>query len=319
MKLLVVTGCCGFIGQTFTRMALDLGYMIYGIDKMTEVSNDNAIYDFYDHKNGKNFTFVQEDIKDLTYLPDCDWVVNFAAESHVGTSIINSNEFMNSNVLGVQNLLELVRTKQSNVADRPVFVQISTDEVYGDLGEGFHTETDMLNPSNPYAASKSSADLLVLAWARTYGIKYNIMRPTNNYGKGQFPEKLIPLSVKNLRRGRKIKLHNEGEPIRTWLHIEDTVNAILTVMNKGEINNIYNISGGLEKKNIDTVKEIIYNYHGKDANWKDYVDFGCVRVGQDQRYALDDGKLRALGWEPYMNFDEQLKKIVEQEKETFRW
>ena len=316
MKILCVTGILGFIGSHFAKRALELGYFVYGIDKNTQVSDEFALHELQGHSK---FQYVEEDIKDIKFIPDCDFVVNFAAESHVANSIVDSDNFMNSNVLGVQNLLELVRQKHNNVTDRPIFLQVSTDEVYGDIEKGYHKETDMLNPSNPYAASKASADLLVLAWARTYGIQYNIVRPTNNYGQNQYPEKLIPLSVKNLRRGRQIKLHNHGTPIRTWLHVEDTTDAILTVINKGQRNEIYNISGGYELANIDTVKMIIVNYFDKQGIWQDYVDFSCKRQGQDVRYALDDSKIRALGWKPIRDFEIELEKIIRRERSTFRW
>ena len=159
---------------------------------MTYAADKQLLYDFWKFDN---FTFKQVDIKDLDHLYDCDYVVNFAAESHVDNSILKSDEFINSNILGVKNLLDLVRSKSHNAGQRPVFFQISTDEVYGDIIKGAHVETDLLKPSNPYSASKASADMLVNSWSRTYGVDYLILRPTNNYGIRQYPEMLIPLSV----------------------------------------------------------------------------------------------------------------------------
>ena len=205
----------------------------------------NFIYEFGEYEN---FTFVKEDIANLDYLPDCDYVINVAAESHVGTSIVDSNDFMHTNILGVKNLLDLIRRKQSNVSEQPIFLHFSTDEVYGDIESGSHVETDILKPSNPYSASKASSDMLIFAWARTYGIKYLIVRPTNNYGIGQYPEKLIPVSVKMLQRDKKIRLHDEGEPIRNWLHADDTAAAVIKIIESGNINEIYNIAGGFEQK-----------------------------------------------------------------------
>ena len=173
------------------------------------------------------------DIKDIKNLYDCDYVINFAAESHVGNSIINSDCFMDTNVLGVKNLLDLIRHKPTNCNGRPILFHVSTDEVYGDIVDGEHTESDLLRPSNPYSAAKASGDMLINAWSRTYGIKYIILRPTNNYGTGQYPEKLIPLTVKSLVRGKKINLHDRGMPIRNWLHADDTASAVLSIVDSG--------------------------------------------------------------------------------------
>ena len=215
--------------------------------------------------------------------------------------------------------MDLIRKKQSNVFDRPLFFHFSTDEVYGDIESGTHSEKDILKPSNPYSASKASADMLVLAWSRTYGLDYNIIRPTNNYGLGQYPEKLIPVSVKNLQRGLKIKLHDRGEPIRNWLHADDTADAVLTIIQKGETNQIYNVSGGYEQNNKQTVQKIIENYFNDDREYLDYVDLGHKREGQDVRYSLDDSKLRALGWEAQRRFNHEIGSIVDYYKDNFKW
>ena len=199
MKLVVITGCLGLIGSYVTRKCLEKGWQVYGIDKCTYAANTEFIDEFISYDN---FTFVKEDIAKLKYLPHCDYVINVAAESHVGNSIVDSGDFIHSNVVGVKNLLDLIRNKPENVESKPVFFHFSTDEVYGDITKGQHIESDILKPSNPYSASKAAADMLVLAWARTYDIKYNILRPTNNYGMGQYPEKLIPICVKQLRRGK---------------------------------------------------------------------------------------------------------------------
>tara|TARA_R110000751_G_scaffold184598_1_gene291008 strand:- start:13 stop:963 length:951 start_codon:yes stop_codon:yes gene_type:complete len=316
MKLVVITGCLGLIGSHLTQKCLDRGWQVYGIDKVTYAANKNLIQHFSEYKN---FTFSKKDITKIKHLPDCDYVINVAAESHVGNSIVESEQFIYSNINGVKNLLDLIRKKQSNVFDRPVFFHFSTDEVYGDIDFGTHTEKDILNPSNPYSASKSSADMLVLAWSRTYGIDYNIIRPTNNYGIGQYPEKLIPISVKSLQRGLKIKLHDEGEPSRNWLHADDTAAAVITIIEKGERNEIYNVAGGFEQKNKQTVNKIVQCYFEDERDSKDYVDLGFKRKGQDVRYSLDDSKLRALGWEPKKNFDDELQNIVEFYKNNFKW
>jgi dTDP-glucose 4,6-dehydratase len=316
MKLVTITGCLGFIGSYVTKECLRRGWKVYGIDKCTYAANIELIEEF---KKDSNFTFCKEDIADLTSLPECDYIINLAAESHVGNSIIRSDHFINSNVIGTQNLLELIRHKPPNVNKRPRFIHFSTDEVYGDIIAGEHKETDLLHPSNPYSAAKAAADMMVLAWGRTYGIEYNLLRPTNNYGKFQYHEKLIPISVRCLQRGRKIRLHDKGEPFRTWLHAADTATAVMTVIEKGKANEIYNISGGFEQKNKDTVKKIIQSYYSHETDWELYVDLGFNRLGQDVRYSVDDNKIRSLGWSPKKVFDDEIKDIVEFYKNTFRW
>jgi len=316
VKIVYVTGCLGFMGSYFTRQALERGWYVRGVDKMTYASNNELLKEF---KNYPNFVFDKCDIKNLNNLYDCDYVVNFAAESHVGNSIVNSDKFIESNINGVKNLLENVRIKPVNCNDRPILFHISTDEVYGDIIEGSHTENDLLRPSNPYSASKAAADMLIHAWSRTYEIKYIILRPTNNYGIGQYPEKLIPLSIKNLMRGKKIRLHNGGTPTRNWLHASDTANAAMTIIDSGKVNEIYNVAGGFEQKNIDTVKKIIKSFNGTLDNWENYVDFSVVREGQDLRYALDDSKLRKLGWKTEKIFDEEISSIVRHHKTNYVW
>lgn len=316
MKLVVITGCLGLIGSYVTRECLSKGWRVYGIDKCTYAANLNFLDDFLSHSN---FTFIRDDISSIKYLPDCDYVINIAAESHVGNSIIDSSEFIETNINGVKNLLDLIRQKPTNVDNKPVFFHFSTDEVYGDIEEGEHYEMDILKPSNPYSASKAAADMLVLAWARTYGIKYVILRPTNNYGVGQYPEKLIPLSVKMLMRGKKIRLHNRGTPIRNWLHAADTAAAVATIVDSGETNQIYNVAGGFEQQNLQTVQKVVECYLGADTNWKEYVDLSHVREGQDVRYALSDDKLRALGWQPSRAFDDEIKTIVDYYINNFKW
>ena len=316
MKIVYITGCFGFIGSHFTRKCLARGWKVFGVDKLTYAANTSLLSEFSEHEN---FSYTTKDIQSLDFLYDCDYVVNFAAESHVGNSIINSDHFMDTNIIGTKNLLELIKNKPSNCTERPVLLHISTDEVYGDILSGEHIETDILHPSNPYSASKAAADMLILAWARTYGVNYLIVRPTNNYGKYQYPEKLIPMSVKNLQRGRKIALHNHGTPLRNWLHVEDTSSAILTLIDSGVQNEIYNVAGGFEQTNSETVRKIIEAYYGTDANWEQYINYSYSREGQDMRYSLNDDKIRSLGWQPEKHFDDNIKKIVSHYKENFVW
>mgnify|MGYP003646403260 CR=1 FL=1 len=321
MKLVVITGCLGFIGSHVTRSCLEKGWQVYGVDKCTYAANLELLEEFGENTN---FFFVEKDIKELDYLPDCDYIINLAAETHVGNSIIESKEFVETNVLGVKNLLDLIRNKPNNVCQRPILFHISTDEVYGDIIGDNHNENSILNPSNPYSASKASSDMMIQAWSRTYGLDYIILRPTNNYGVGQYPEKLIPLATKLLMRGKKIRLHDEGLPVRNWLHAKDTSSAILKIIEKGKINEVYNVAGGFEQKNIDTVRKIINSYYNNNAfedydNWKECLDLNHKRPGQDVRYALDDNKLRELGWKPEYSFDEEINKIVQFYKNNFKW
>mgnify|MGYP003633282023 CR=1 FL=1 len=302
-----ITGCLGFIGSHFTEVCLIKGWKVIGIDKCTYAANLELIDIF---GQDKNFTFIKEDIAKVKYIPECDYIVNFAAESHVENSIVDSESFIHSNIYGVKNLLDLIISRPINSCYRPVFIQISTDEVYGDIVDGAHIETDILHPSNPYSASKAAADMLVFAWSRTFNIDYNIIRPTNNYGIRQFPEKLIPATIKNLLKNRRTKLHNQGEPIRNWLHAADTSSGVMAVIESGERNSIYNIAGGFELKNIDTVSAIVNAFDDMlDVN--DCIDLNYNRPGQDVRYALNDDKLRALGWEPTAEFYSELRVIID--------
>tara|TARA_R110000751_G_scaffold110236_1_gene207740 strand:+ start:28 stop:978 length:951 start_codon:yes stop_codon:yes gene_type:complete len=316
MKIVVITGCLGLIGSYVTRQCIQKGWMVYGIDKFTYAANEESYNEFVQHEN---FEFVKEDIATLTYLPDCDYVINVAAESHVGNSIIDSHDFIQSNVVGVKNLLDIIRRKPKNIDNQPIFFHFSTDEVYGDIIEGEHIETDILNPSNPYSASKAAADMFILAWARTYDMKYIILRPTNNYGIGQYPEKLIPVAVKMLKRGKKIRLHDQGEPVRNWLHADDTASAVISIIESGNYNEIYNVAGGFEQKNLDTVKKIIKCYYGNCDKFYDLIDLNHKREGQDVRYALNDNKIRILGWQPKKSFDQELPKIIKYYKQNFKW
>jgi dTDP-glucose 4,6-dehydratase len=318
-KVVYVTGCLGFIGSHVTRACLKRGWYVMGIDKCTYAANLGLLQEFNEYDN---FDFMGDDINDLKFLYDCDYVINTAAETHVGNSITNSDEFVKSNIDGVHNLLELIRNYRQESTRTPILLHFSTDEVYGDIDEGAHVETDLLKPSNPYSATKAAADMLILAWARTYNLPYIIIRPTNNYGIGQYVEKLIPKTCKYLKLGRKIPLHNDGTPIRNWLNAADTAEAVLTIIDKEVTNEIYNIAGGFEQSNLDTVRKVIKEYVDRDMdeeNVRLFLDLSYSRAGQDVRYALDDSKLKALGWKPVTNFDEELPKIVEYYKEKFIW
>lgn len=314
-KIVYVTGCLGFIGSYVTRECLKRGWYVRGVDKFTYASRIELLTEFHKYPN---FEFDQMDINDIKFLYECDYVINTAAETHVGNSIVSSDDFIHSNVNGVHHLLELIRNYRAEAKQLPTLLHFSTDEVYGDINDGEHIETDLLKPSNPYSATKAAADMLVLAWARTYNIPYIIVRPTNNYGVGQYVEKLIPKACKYLMLDKKIPLHNNGTPIRNWLHAEDTANAVITIIDSGKKNEIYNICGGFEQDNLTTVKKVINLYHG-EVDYQNYLDLSINRQGQDMRYALNDIKLRQLGWVPQAVFDDKLVEIMQFYKDNFIW
>jgi dTDP-glucose 4,6-dehydratase len=318
-KVVYITGCLGFIGSYVTRRCLEMGWYVKGVDRMTYAANKDLLVEF---KKYKNFSFVHCDINDLTFLYECDYIINTAAETHVGNSIMSSEEFVHSNINGVHNILQLIKNYRQETSKTPVLLHFSTDEVYGDIESGVHHELDILKPSNPYSATKAAADMLILAWARTYNIPYVIVRPTNNYGIGQYVEKLIPKACKCLHLNKKIPLHNDGTPIRMWLHAEDTTNAVITIIEKEVKNEVYNIAGGFEQSNLETVKKIIKYYHLEENyqfNHDNVLDLSYKRQGQDVRYSLDDSKLRSIGWAPTKIFDEEIESIVSYYKNKFIW
>lgn len=357
-KKVVLTGCYSFIGcEVFHKFCCsdDFIYDFFLVDKETyaatsmkkffmrqkEKQKRNLLGEAYRNDPAENrdsswgsWQYVNADMGQLTCLPDCDLVINVAAESHVSNSIFDSKLFYQTNVDGVRNLLDLIRQKPEH--SRPLFVHFSTDEVYGDCETGAFKETDPLNPSNPYAASKAAADLLIQSYARTYGIKYIIFRPTNNFGIGQYREKLIPLFIEHLKRGKKFPLHNQGNPVRTWCHKSDTAEAVkqtveLVFKNPGDVgryNQIYNISSNFELTNYEITKRILTMCRpdlvfGTVPIVDKVYDMSYSRPGQDVRYALDISKIKDhAGWEPKTaeNFDEFLKATVEYYwKETQEW
>lgn len=315
IKTVYITGCLGFIGSYVTRTCLEKGWYVKGVDKMTYASNKDLLKEF---EKFPNFSFMECDINDIEFLYECDYIINTAAETHVGNSLVKSEQFVHSNINGVHNLLELIRNYRAESKNLPILLHFSTDEVYGDIEEGEHIETDMLNPSNPYSATKAAADQLITAWGRTYDIPYVILRPTNNYGIGQYVEKLIPKTIKYLNLDKKIPLHNGGTPIRNWLHAQDTADAVITIIESKVKNEIFNICGGFEQRNLDTVNKIIILYH-ENKEVDKYLDLDIKRKGQDVRYALNDNKLRSLGWSPKKLFNNEIKHIVEYYKHKFIW
>lgn len=322
-KIAVVTGYAGFIGSTFTQKLLEKGWTVYCIDKFNYVSNtlqaDRLNEKYYD-----KMTWIREDICNINWLPECDVIFNLAAESDVDVGNLNAIDFVKSNVEGVRNLLSIIQNRILIRTDKPLFFQVSTDEVYGDIKEGSFDENAMLNPSNPYAATKAAADLLIQSWARTHGLEYIIARPSNNYGFYQYPEKLIPLACKRLSRGKKIKLHNNGTPVRTWTHTEDTADALITLYEKAERNRVYNISSEFEQSNYDTIKKLLNCYFLESIkrnipDFESHLDLSFERPGQDVRYAISCEPLRKLGWKPEKEFDKEIPLIIKHYKESWRW
>jgi dTDP-glucose 4,6-dehydratase len=286
MKILV-TGGRGFIGSHFVESALEKGWSVVDIDKMTYAANEKLPWD-----NHKNYTFLKADISEITHIPTCDILINFAAESHVDNSIKSSEAFVKSNILGTHNLLELVRGKPEY--DRPLFFHISTDEVYGDRLEGKFTELDKLKPSNPYSATKAAAEMLVMSYHRTYGLNYIITRTSNNYGERQYQEKLIPKCIDNIKNNKLIPIHGDGSYIRDWTYVKDNVFAYMLLIEKGAKNDFYNIAAENYLTNLEVAKQVLTWFDKSDS----YLKFVENRWGQDLRYAVDSQKIRNLGWKP---------------------
>ena len=324
IKVVYITGCLGFIGSYVTRACLSRGWYVRGIDKITYAADPDLLEEFSKYRD--HFKFEQCDINDIDRIYDCDYVINTAAETHVDNSIRRSEEFIHSNINGVYHLLELLRRYKVDKNRIPTLFHFSTDEVYGDIVDGAHTEEDLLKPSNPYSATKAAADMLIIAWSRTYKIPYILLRPTNNYGSGQYVEKLIPSACKCLKLGKTIPLHNKGEPYRNWLHAADTADAVIKIIDNNCSCKIFNVAGGFEQRNIDTIHKIINCWIGHDIGAKltddeynKYLDLSIKRPGQDVRYALNDRSLKSIGWNPVKQFDKELPSIVEYYKNKFVW
>ena len=283
----IVTGGRGFIGSHFVEEVLARGDAVVDIDIMSYASHQSLPWD--DHPN---YTFLKADISEITHLPSCDILINFAAESHVDNSINDTAPFVKSNVLGVHNLLELVRGKPAYA--RPLFFHISTDEVYGDRIEGSFKEGDKLTPSNPYSATKAAAEMLVLAYARTYEMDFIITRSANNYGDRQYEEKLISKSIVSLKEDKKIPIHGDGSYIRDWTYVKDNITALLTIIDSGVKNEIYNVASENHMTNLEVAKSVL-GWFNKDDSSLMFVE---NRWGQDLRYSISSRKLRNLGWAP---------------------
>lgn len=312
---ILVTGGCGFIGSNFIRHILNKypAYTIINLDALTYAGNPENLKDV---EGNPKYTFVKGKIEDSVLVRDIvsnvDCVVHFAAESHVDRSIVDARSFLVTNVTGTDVMLAASRD-----ASIEKFIHISTDEVYGSLGdEGKFMEDTPLMPNSPYAASKASGDMLVRAYHETYGLPAIIIRPSNNYGPYQFPEKFIPLMITNLLENKPVPVYGEGNNVRDWLFVEDNCRAIDLILHKGRISEIYNVGGNAEMRNIDIVKKAL-EIMGKDRT---FITFVKDRPGHDYRYALDTSKIeRELGWKPSVGIETGLMKAIDWYKDNEWW
>lgn len=315
MKILV-TGGAGFIGSNFVNYMVDK-YADYSIVNVDALSYAGNLENLKQSEGKSNYQFVKADITDAAAMDrligdGVDAIINFAAESHVDRSITNPGVFVQTNIQGTQVLLDAARKYKVHK-----YVQVSTDEVYGSLGEdGYFTETTPLAPNSPYSASKAGADLLVLAYHETYGLPVNITRCSNNYGPFHFPEKLIPLMIINALNDKPLPVYGDGKNVRDWLHVSDHCTAIDLVLHKGVSGEIYNVGGHNEKRNVEVVKEILQQL-GKPESLIQYVE---DRLGHDHRYAIDPTKLQQeLRWTPNYTFETGLKETIQWYLENREW
>lgn len=306
MKTILVTGGAGFIGSCFIRHILKKysDYKVINLDALTYCGNLSNLDDV---KNNPNYKFVHGNICDKNLvreiIKNVDFVVNFAAESHVDNSIKNPEIFIQTNVQGTLNLLQA--SKEIGIEK---YLQVSTDEVYGTLGQdGYFYETSPIQPNSPYSASKASADLMVRAYFETYKLPVLTTRCSNNYGPYQYPEKLIPFFISKLLKGEKVPVYGDGKNVRDWLYVYDHCEAIDTVLHKGKFGEVYNIGGHNEKTNLE-ITHLILKEMGKDETSIEYVE---DRLGHDRRYAIANDKITSeLGWKPSITFEEGIKLTI---------
>jgi dTDP-glucose 4,6-dehydratase len=317
MKNILVTGGAGFIGSNYINhiMKEKNDYRIINLDKLTYAGN---LENLKESEGNQNYYFVKGDITNnelVNYLfqkYEIKYVINFAAESHVDRSILGSEIFFRTNVIGTNVLLEASRRFEAEK-----FLQVSTDEVYGSLGPtGLFSETTPLSPNSPYSSSKASADLMALSFYHTFGLPVVITRCSNNYGPFQFPEKLIPLMIINSMNNKKLPVYGDGLNIRDWIYVIDHNKAIDLVLEKGRVGQVYNIGASQEMKNIDIVKLILKNL-GKT---EELMEFVKDRPGHDRRYAIDSSKIQnELGWKPAFKFEEAIIHTIEWYKKNKNW
>jgi dTDP-glucose 4,6-dehydratase len=317
MNTLLVTGGCGFIGSNYIRLERDIdpGLTIVNVDKLTYAGNPENLAGL---EEDPHYVFRHGDICDREFMAAVlaefspDAVINFAAESHVDRSILDSGPFIQTNIVGTQVLLDASRK-----CEIPRYVQVSTDEVYGSLGaEGYFTEETPLAPNSPYSASKASADLLVRSYCHTFGFPGLITRCSNNYGPYQFPEKIIPLFIANLMEDKSVPVYGKGENVRDWIHVLDHCRGIDAALRKGKTGDVYNFGGKCELKNIDLTKKLLAAL-GKPESLIEYV---TDRPGHDLRYAIDCSKAeRELGWKPEISFETGLAETILWYRENSAW
>jgi dTDP-glucose 4,6-dehydratase len=330
MKKILITGGAGFIGSHVVRLFVNKysDYLIYNLDKLTYAGN---LANLTDIEKKSNYKFIKGDINDAEFINDLfnehqfDGIIHLAAESHVDRSITNPMDFIFTNIVGTVNLLNAAKAIWKDKSEGKLFYHVSTDEVYGSLhDDGFFTENTSYDPQSPYSASKASSDHFVRAYHNTFKIPVVITNCSNNYGMNQFPEKLIPLFINNIKHNKPLPVYGKGENVRDWLYVVDHARAIDVVYHKGKVGQTYNIGGQNEWTNIDLIKllcSIMDKKLGrKEGESEKLISYVKDRAGHDFRYAIEDSKIRKdLGWEPSLQFEEGLEKTVEWYLKNSEW